>query len=496
MSQGRVNSKLILVAMVGLIAGLSLFINYKQEKKDLLRQLKATARQKEEISRQRDEVLKSISPLRDEIRHMQVLLANNQKDSGPEEGQAKSVLPLEGQSDTLKPEKAPIALKGKKVSSRSRSGPGVDIGAKMSNAEKGLSRLKDYVKDLESQNTLLKEKINQSNGLLDTKENDLLKLNNQNIKLAGDLEKVLKVESQLRADFEENIKSLNTMKAQLASQEADIQSSGKIKIGLENQLKELNNKLSAMAETNASLEKQIASQQEAKASLAKELDKIKEDSGRQLALNESLGRKVSEITEALGNKEKEAAAITRELEQLKEARRNLETEVNELRLVKSANESQINQLNLRINESKLSYESVRDAMSQLSNLLTKKEIEASQKQIEAHSLKEDFDRAAEEKSSLATALKDKEKNVADLNSALSQMESQLTELKAQLDMPKKLQAKTMEQVNELTSVSNLLQEKLSGVSKELQTLSSQSQEDKKKADDLKKRVEVMLDVEK
>ena len=69
-------------------------------------------------------------------------------------------------------------------------------------------------------------------------------------------------------------------------------------------------------------------------------------------------------------------------------------------------------------------------------------------------------------------------------------------LEEELAAPKKLQTKPVEQLNELTSVSNFLQDKLTGISKELSTLNTQAEQDKIKALELKKRVEVMLDVDK
>jgi len=69
-------------------------------------------------------------------------------------------------------------------------------------------------------------------------------------------------------------------------------------------------------------------------------------------------------------------------------------------------------------------------------------------------------------------------------------------LEEELAAPKKLQTKTVEQLNELTSVSNFLQDKLTGISKELGTLNTQAEQDKIKALELKKRVEVVLDMDK
>ena len=83
-----------------------------------------------------------------------------------------------------------------------------------------------------------------------------------------------------------------------------------------------------------------------------------------------------------------------------------------------------------------------------------------------------------------------------MNISFTRMGSQIAALEEQLAAPNRLQSKTLEQLEQLTSVSNFLQDRISGISKDLSTINTQADLDKKKAEELRRKVEVTLDIQK
>lgn len=479
------DNRVFFVVLILICAGLGYSVHtHTKEKRVWLEQFRRLDVQKNESNSEREEVLKSIAPLREEIEYLRSALA--------QEKVADSAALEEEVSLTLPKKEKISAEKGIKKELPGGSSASQD---RMQDTQKGLTRLRSYVKTMEEENAGLKEKAAQLRAELDEKEKELRLINNGQRVLEDALENADRANNKLELELSAQSDSFKKIKSELALKESDISLLQKTKQNLQNQVVELDDRLTAQAGARASMEKQLGQSRQDASLLESELEKARKDLEAQRSLSEPSQKKVVELSGALAGREKELSAAAKELEQLKESKKALESELNELKLVKIANENQINQLNGRINEATFSYDSLKSTVSQLSNLLTKKEIELSDRQRETASLKENLDGSLQEKVSLLSALKEKEKIVNELNSSVSRMSIQIAAFQEQLSLPNKVQAKTMEQLDQLTSVSAFLQERLSGISKELESIHTQTEEDKKKAEELRKRVEVVLDID-
>ena len=123
-----------------------------------------------------------------------------------------------------------------------------------------------------------------------------------------------------------------------------------------------------------------------------------------------------------------------------------------------------------------SYQELKNMVSQLTNLLNKKELQISLKEKELSSkdeeisaLRENLENLGRENESLLAFLKDKEQSIADLSQALTQME---------------------EQVNFLQEAVFLTKERQNKVESEFHPAVNP---EKKKAEDLRRKVKVILD---
>lgn len=506
--EAKADIKFILIAGFCLLAVFGVFLLVgRQEKYALRRQLDEALKKKDTMDYRAQEILKTITPLKEELESLKKLLpsasplglAERRARGEPSEGDDRySLKPKPESEPETEPEFEPETKKARESLPESKSkkrGPSPDL-AKSNSAQKGLNRLKDYVKNLEADNVSLKGRVVQLNTQLDSKDVELLKLNSENAKLSLGLDGAIKANNELKKNLEADIQLLSNLKGQLSQRESEAADFNKIKAGLEKQVSELNNKLSSLTAVGSQLEKQALQYQEDRLLSEREISGLKEELSAKTSFAEPLAKKINELTVSLNTRDSSLANLTKELLQVKEAKASIEAELNQLKLVNAGRQEQAAQLSLRINESKASYENLKDATSQLSSLLNKKELELTERQIELRSLRDNFDKLTQEKSALDNSLKDKEKTISDLSASVTGLQSKLVRLEEELAAPKKLQAKTAEQLNELTSVSNFLQDKLSGISKELSTLNTQAEQDKIKALELKKRVEVMLDVEK
>lgn len=467
------------------------FYSYKKEKNSLLRELELAAKQRNELSLARDEVMKSIAPLKEEIQRLQTIILQ-EKHTRESQSVELSAVPAQNAALTSRAEINTPEEKNKKEPAR---GPYL-AKDKIMDTEKGLTRLREYVKSLEEEKASLKEKADQLKVRFDEKERDLSLFASDNAGLKDTLTKLTQSKNKLESELSLNAVSLDKIRSELSVKESQVTAFNKTRQNLEEQIHELNNKSIAFSSINANLERQLTQYRQEKSFLEKELEKAKEDLGRQNGLFGPLNRKVDELTGALDNQEKQLSATSLELYSLRESRKNLEIELSQLKAAKSANENQITQLNARIQDSTFSYESLKNTVSQLSSLLTKKEVEISERQRELVSLKDDLDSLLKQKNTLLATLKEKEKVIEDMNISFTRMGSQIVALQEQLDAPNRLQSKTLEQLEQLTSVSNFLQDRISGISKDLSTIHTQADLDKKKAEELRRRVEVTLDIQK
>jgi chromosome segregation ATPase len=346
--------------------------------------------------------------------------------------------------------------------------------------EKSLSRVKGYIKEMESQNISLKERVAQLSGVLEAREKELVGLDKENSCLKNELDKAGKAQGELRAELDSGI---NGYKEQLSRKEADLSSLAAVKMGLENQITELSHKFSELASVNSYLEKQITQNQQDRSSLSAELNTIKEELDRRVLVNETLNKKVAELNSSLSAKEQERLNIVNKMEAAGENKKALDLEISQLKTIKEGNEKRISELNSKISELNTSGETILDKFSGLSDVLARKEIEIGNKQKELFSLKEALNNANKEKDALILVLDKKEKSLSELNSALERMKSQVSSLKAELRRATERQShaaaqlnkmaasgSSPEQINRIIAINKSLQEKIVGIYEEMELL--------------------------
>jgi len=453
--KGAIDMKLfvptLIIAFLLLASGI--YLIYKNEKNNLLLQLKETEKQKEELNSRLNQALSFTKP------------QLNQEKSFPR-----------------------ITLKNK-TTDYNKNTPSISSTTteRLSGAQKSLTRLKDYIKELETKNNILKDKVGELSRFLETKENELAELNKNNLVLKQELEKTVNIQADSKGETNQRLAEL---KGQLSQREADFMTLNMMKTNLENKVSELNGKLSSLTDANSYLERQLAQTEKDKSSLEAEFKRIQEDTGKRVSVDEAvqLRMKVDELARQLDNKEQERLGAVRDLEQLRESKKGLESELSELKIAKGTDKSRMGDLNL-------SYESMKSALSQLSTLVGKRELELSDRQTEISSLKQNLEQASKERDAMILALREKEKTILDLNGQIGRLEAKLVTLQGELALVRERQKKTIDQLSTAASINNSLQDRLSDISKDLEPIQLDSEPSKAKADELRKKVKVMLDLD-
>ncbi len=482
-NRGNITIKILVITIIIflLFFGLYLYQISTDEKNNLLYQINREKKEKYELTRQLTAILKSIEPLKNEMQSLRETVSVGAKKDKLESSQQSGYI-----------------FDNRQEASFGKAGrPGKPAGGKVkvSGTQNSLIRLKDYLKNVEGQNNSLNDKVKQLEGIVDAKAKEILKVSDENAGLMKELEKTAKAQNELKSGLEASLSGQNALKAALAEKELVFAGFNEKKADLEKQISAMNDKLLALSNDNFFLEKQVTQYLQEKTSLENGLQKIKDELVKQVALNDTFNKKVVELKESLRDKEGENLSIAKELEQLRKSKSDLESELNELKFSKMGDDNQASQLNTRIKELTSSYDSIRDTVSQLSNFLAKKDAEITDKQNEIYALKGDLDMANKEKEDLLLSLRGKEKNIFDLNMKLNNMESQITAFQKEVSLTKENQRKTIRQLSEVSSINTSLQERLLDISKGLDiSPGSGANIDKKKAEELRKKVEVKLDM--
>ncbi len=486
-NRGNITIKILVITIIIflLFLGLYLYQISSDEKNNLLYQINRAKKEKIELAQQLNAILKSIEPLKNEIQILRETVSR-----GAEKENLESIQQL-GYIFDNRQEGPVVKAARKKTPSVKPAGGKI----KANDTQNSLIRLKDYLKKVEEQNSSLKDKVKQFEGLLETKAKEILKVSGENANLKKELEKTVKAQNELKSGLEAELSGQNALKVKLAEKASEFAGFNEKKADLEKQISVLNDKILALSNDNLFLEKQVTQYLQEKTSLENGLQKIKEELVKQVALNDTFNKKVVELKGFLQDKEGENFNIAKELEQLRKSKSDLESELNELKFSKVGDDNQVSQLNARIKELTSSYDSIRDTVSQLSNFLAKKDAEMTNRQNEIYTLKGDLDRANKEKEDLLLSLRGKEKNIFDLNVKFNNMESQIAVFQRELALAKEHQKKTIRQLSEVSSINTSLQERLLDISNGLDTLPEPEENvDKNKADELRKKVEVKLDM--
>ncbi|MCM8801678.1 MAG: hypothetical protein NC912_06770 [Candidatus Omnitrophica bacterium] len=320
------------------------------------------------------------------------------------------------------------------------------------NATQSLSRIRDYLSKLQEQNRQLNEKIKELNSLLEAKEKENAQL--------------IQSYSELKEELERIRLQQNDLRDKLAQKDIEFSKLNLQKATLEAKINELNIKLSLLTEINSSLEDKLAQNQKDKFRLEEEINKIRVDLTKKAQVQ--LQEKIEEFNQLLNAKEKERLDLVSELGQLK---------------------TQLNELNL-------TYEIMKNNLAQLSEMFSKKELELIQKNEQILKLKQEYEQIAKEKDALLFALQEKERTAMDLNVEVGRLQKKISDLQIELGSVIEKQKKTLEQLSQANSLNASLHERLLRISegRARSLADTQENESKLKADELRKKVEVMLDI--
>ncbi len=425
-------------------------------------------------------------------------------------------------------EKKVRVLEEDKVSLEKRLGDYQKIAVKQSAAvpglEDNLNRLnvnlaqKDtQIKLLESNNNDLKmqlsrisEELTKKNQELNTQKQEALNLRHAVSSLEGrmpDLEKELESARQeilkakewsLQKSFLEE--SLKSAKEEIARQNATVSalSAAKEKLNLE-----LNSANSLYENAKAQINKvsDILIKKEIEADKArKESADLKEkftelqvklaDSERMLSdsgagpakikeLQEkilSLQPRLTEVQELLDKKtemvqtlEKNLESLNHQLTKKEEEKKALENKLSQVTTLKDASQDELTRQKQNFEDVSVLYNNLKAQMAQISDLLTQKEIDLDQKRREISALNDE---------------------VANLRKRVASVENELTETKDR-------QKKTIDDLAQAVRLNSALQERIIGVSASLDaSVPAAVAKEKKTAEELKKKVEVILEPDK
>jgi len=479
------NKWLFLVIICGILAGLGIFrLSAQQgEKKELHIRLSQALQEKEALNSRIKEVQNTLEPLRREVHYLRESFRDVKKE------EPSPALPEPGAGTSKNPARKDIN----------------PVKTKASNIEKSLANIKSYKKGIEGQNAALKEKIEELSLTLEQKEAEVSLTRNENLRFKEQLAKAGREQEDLRQKFSLNLNDAQALRKQLSS-----------RVDLENQIGDLNNKLLLLRETNSALEKQIANYRQEKALLEQDLDKARQDTNKKVLENEALNRNIAGLKNDLSIKEDEVAGLTNDINGLRASKKKLELDLRGLSEWKDSSNTQSNQLNNRISDLNLSSESMKNTINQLSGLLARKEAEIYNTKEEAASLKSELDNLAQERDTLASTLSGKEESVSSLSAKLTHVESQVNFLQTELASAKESQKDAAEQLVKFKLINSSLHQKFQNISKALEPIymeaepanssgnrrpdygleAKESEQDKLKADELRKKVEVELDLEK
>lgn len=471
------NKWLLLVVACGILAGLAIFrLSAEQrQRKELASRLSQALREKEVLNSQVKDVQGILEPLRQEVDLLRNSLAAPKKDEPPAKKETVNSVPE-------------VSPRGKAPRTKGR---GPDI-------EQRLANIKNYKKGIEEQNAALKERIEELSGLLEHKESQMSRIKNENSSFKDQLTKAGRDQEDLRQKLSLNISDTDVLRKQLSS-----------RVELENQIGDLSNKLLLLKETNSAIEKQMAQYRQDKSILEQELDRSLQDINKKMLENETLNKNIAELKKDLNGKENEVLDLIKDIDGLKASKRKLELDSQELSGLKDSSSAQIHQLNTRISDLNLSSESMKNTINQLSGLLAKKEAEIYNSKDEAASLKSELENLIQERDTLASTLSGKEGSVSSLTAKLAHMESQVNFLQGELVSAKESQKDAAEQLAKFKLINSSLHQKFQNISKALEPIymesepaspagapAKESDQDKVKADELRKKVEVELDLEK
>lgn len=348
----------------------------------------------------------------------------------------------------------------------------------LSDAKSSLTRLKDYIRNLEQKNILLNEKTEFLTSLLEAKKAELIKLNEYNVSLKENLDKGLQAQDKLNQDLE-------SVASQLKQKDSEVSILNTIKTGLENQVKELEAvRTKAEGELRSKVDQSVVD----KNNIEMQLVKAREELRQQVSFNETLNKNIEELSKALNSKEEERKRLADNLQQWQESQGQLDLEFSKLRSEKANLENQISELRLRMSELDASYQDARRQVLQFTSLISKKELERelaiSDKESAVSAVNAQLYQMTNERDALAASVSEKDKVIRDLQGRIKDLEARLSSLQKDLNLEKERQGHVSQQVKRLQELNDSMKKRLKNIYFELEILRAQKLEKKKRHDSL------------
>lgn len=300
-----------------------------------------------------------------------------------------------------------------------------------------ISGLNNDVSVLRSQNALLEEKLSQiisasQKGAIEeggSESNDVISPEEENMALEGGPDI-----STARQTLKEIAKSLNKKEADTTL--------------LKVQLKKIGEQNNALIVSNESLKKRLKELEIEKPALTKNADEVNKQLSLQNELISSLRNNIQSLTDSAAQKE--------------DKMNTLEAEIVRLNLTKNSLEESLRQKERLSKDVSLRYDNQNQKVTELANILTQKELEV-------------FNKA---------------KSIASLKNEIYELQAKSHSLETELNAARERQKKIIANLNELAKLSNALQ---SSLGETYEAPAGNGLTDKEKAEDLKRRVEIILE---
>lgn len=357
---------------------------YKKRENVLLGELRSIENRKDELGSRLNDTIKSIGPLEAEINNLRRMVLIEKTLVNVNVADKKDQILWQNDFASAYADKTEkVGLPAGKIQPKPLlvSDNKMNLAAPVAtDTQKSLARLKDYVKEIEEQNGIFKKRSDELGNLLNLREQEMLKLNKDNLALKEDLDKVVKSQKELKEEFESQIPRL---KDQLNRKENEVSQLNNVKASFESRVMQLEGRMTDLIKANADLEKQLSQKDKDNSFLQNELNKIREELSRQKSDAESMYKKTVEAKEELERKEREKTELLKESAQLKESKKSTEAQLQQLRLKSASKETQVNQFNKRIHELNASQNTLKQNIAQLKVLLREKDsdIQNSQNEI-------------------------------------------------------------------------------------------------------------------
>ncbi len=397
-----------------------------------------------------------IQPLKNKIDEFSSSGSYTRQESQPvdKEPKADSVLrkrisELENQKDTLEARLAGMEKEtGREgISARGLQSKINQLNISIQDKEEQISFLEAELVKLNSSNSAFRKQFN-----LQQDEINKLEANNRVLKSQVSQQAPLQESQQL-----DNSKGqLNQVSGILVRKELELEKARKDSLDAADKIINLQGKL-------AELEKDISVKKSNE-------DKLRELETEKFNLQSRLSDLDGEVTkkaEVISSLQKNLEYLNFQLSKKDEEKKSVENKLKQLDSLKNTTQDELTKQKMHIEEVDLLYNSLRTQVEQLSDMLKQKEAELSEKQKEIYSLKED---------------------IIGLKSSSMQLESDLREAKER-------QKKTLDDLSSAVRLNSALQQKLSttGTGNAEQ---KQDTKDKQSADDLRRKIEVILEPEK